>query len=124
MVHGGFPVKSDREVSGSDQEKYNMVIVGGPDENALAAKYWDELPVRTSDQSIEIAGLKPLPRKDSVLGFLHYNPSATRRLILRYRLRSISRAPSRDTTHSSCTVFHPGRLAGIQKTLSRVHRHY
>lgn len=81
MVDGGFPLIRDREVTVHDQEQFNLIIVGGPEENSLAASIWPDLPVVTNDDSIKVADLKPLPREGMLLQFTHTNPVAPDRLV-------------------------------------------
>lgn len=80
MEWGGFPVKTDREVNEDDLEKYNLILVGGPDENLQAASAWGHLPVTTGNGKISIDGMPALPRQGSTLGILFRNPAQPQRL--------------------------------------------
>jgi hypothetical protein len=80
--HGRFPVKTDREVTGKDLARFNLVLLGGPKENALVARMADRLPITIDDDNRLIAGdREPVDLDGTGYRLAYYNPLAPQRLI-------------------------------------------
>lgn len=54
-------IKDDREINDADIAAFNLLLLGGPDENTLVAKMAGNLPVKTDGGQIMTPGARSLP---------------------------------------------------------------
>lgn len=82
MPTGRFPIKDDREVTAEDLQHYNLIILGGANDNALTSLLQSRLPITINERNELIAGgRKPLNLDGGRYSLLYYNPLAPQRLI-------------------------------------------
>jgi len=82
MPAGRFTVKADREVTADDLLHYSLLILGGPDDNTLAAAMLPRLPITLTVKNELIAGTRiPLNMDGGRFCLSYYNPLAPARLI-------------------------------------------
>lgn len=53
---GRFHVKADVDVTDADMQNYDMLLIGGPEHNLITGKIANQLPIRFSDDGVEIEG--------------------------------------------------------------------
>lgn len=82
MLYGRQPVKADHDVTAADMARHHLILLGGPRENAVAARLAPQLPVNL------LAGRVVLAReeeswalRDGMYALRHYNPEAPQRLL-------------------------------------------
>jgi|GEM_PF-974612 len=82
MPAGRIPVKSDREVTAENLERFNLIILGGASDCALTSLIQSRLPLAFNEHNELIAGGRgPLKLDGGHYTLAHYNPLAPRRLI-------------------------------------------
>jgi predicted esterase len=80
LLYGHLKVKADTAVSGTDLQRYNLVLIGRADENRLVQKMQGQLPVQFDQEIVCSDGVR-LPGRAAVIGLYFYNPLAPARLI-------------------------------------------
>jgi hypothetical protein len=53
-----YPIKNDVEVTTDELARYSLVLLGGPRENALAARIAERLPVRFDERGLTVRGVR------------------------------------------------------------------
>ncbi len=92
MSIGGARILADTMVNDRDLEQYNMLLIGGPEENRLVAKMWDHFPFTVNRKNeLVVANRKPLPLDSAGIRFAYYNPLSPKRLIF---LITVPRSPT------------------------------
>jgi len=82
MPAGRIPIKADREVTAEDLQHYNLIILGGANDNALASLLQSRLPITINEKNELIAGgRKPLNLDGGRYSLCYYNPLAPQHLI-------------------------------------------
>ena len=81
---GKVPVKADTEVTASDIATKNLLLIGGPNENAVVKRLMRALPVREERGSLRVFDEKPVSLDGRGYAFVHRNPEAPQRLIAVY----------------------------------------
>ncbi len=82
MALGQFPVKADKDVTEQDIRQNNLILLGTPAENSLAARIESGLPLKiNAEQELLVEGRKPLSLKESGICLACYNPLAPQRMI-------------------------------------------
>ncbi|MHB0939212.1 MAG: sugar-binding protein [Armatimonadota bacterium] len=82
MPAGRIPIKADREVTAEDLEQYNLIILGGANDNALTSLLQSRLPITINEKNELIAGgRKPLNMDGGRFSLLYYNPLSPKRLV-------------------------------------------
>ncbi len=90
MPAAAFPTKADSDVTQADMEHFNLILLGGIDDNSATQRIWPKLPlVLEADGSLKVGG-RVLDAEDSVVSLHHYNPLAPQRLV--YVVAPIGRA--------------------------------
>jgi len=90
MPSAAFPTKADIDVTQADMEHFNLILLGGIDDNRATQRIWSRLPlVLEADGSLK-AGGRVLDAEDSVVSLHHHNPLAPQRLV--YIVAPIGRA--------------------------------
>lgn len=64
---------TDREISEGDLRQYSLILVGGPEENAIAARLISELPLEISSQGIVVDG-RSFPAADGAVKMVYPHP--------------------------------------------------
>ncbi len=97
MGVGGTLVLADTSVSEDDLKRYNLLLIGGPKENRLVGRMWDQFPFTVNRKNQLIAGdREPLILDSAGIRFAYYNPLAPKRLIF---LLTVPRSPEWMETH-------------------------
>ncbi|MDA1015681.1 MAG: prolyl oligopeptidase family serine peptidase [Planctomycetota bacterium] len=76
-----FPVRADSKLGDLPLEKYNLLLVGTPENNSLLGRIASKLPYRIEDGALRAGDRKPLALNGSVLGFHYFNPEHPGRII-------------------------------------------
>ncbi len=74
-------VKTDREVASADIEQHNLILYGGPADNAITARIADRLPIRIKDGTVRISG-RTYSGDGVAVKFCYPNPLNTERLVV------------------------------------------
>jgi hypothetical protein len=80
MEFGSIPAKPDTEVTNSDMERYNLILLGTADQNSLVARLADKLPVRIKN-TLVVCNDVSWQWRDKCLGLRYYNPINPQRQI-------------------------------------------
>jgi hypothetical protein len=80
MDTGGHPVCSDKELSDSDQEKYNLILLGGVRENGIVDDIAADLAVALKKDSVTI-GTEPVSLSGRGSWIVQKNPAYPERLV-------------------------------------------
>ena len=76
-----FPVVADSALSSEQEENYNLILIGTPEENSAARAILPELPIAIQNDSLA-AGKRPrMPLKDQVLSLLYPHPEYPQRFV-------------------------------------------
>ena len=81
MPYAKLICKADVDVTEKDQEKYNLVLIGSPEENIVIKKIVNQLPVKLIEQGIVCSDDIVWPVKDFGLNVTYLNPNHPQRLI-------------------------------------------
>lgn len=82
MAAGNIPVKADRELTDEDMARYNLVLIGLAQDNAVTERLMDKLPLAINDKNeLLTRGREPVSLNEAGLRLFYYNPLAPRRLI-------------------------------------------
>jgi hypothetical protein len=82
MPAARFAMKADVDVTAADMQRYNLLLVGGLQENTLTASLLPRLPFTVNAQGELLAGgREPVSLQGALLQMIYYNPLAPRRLI-------------------------------------------
>jgi pimeloyl-ACP methyl ester carboxylesterase len=76
-----IPVKLDSAVTAEDLRTKNLVLIGGPDENAVTRMIADQLPAVDRDGKISLAGIGAYDLANRGYTQYHYNPRDPQRLV-------------------------------------------
>lgn len=76
-----FPVRADSDLGDLRLEKYNLLLVGTPQDNSYLRRIAAKLPYTIENGVLNAGGRKPLSLSGSVLGFHFYNPEHPERLV-------------------------------------------
>ncbi len=79
--HHPLRVKRDVEVTREDERAYSLILLGGPDANALTRRLAKRLPLNVTRDAIEIDG-KRWQVSDAVLPLIYPSPAAAHRYVL------------------------------------------
>ncbi len=90
MTSAAFPTKADRDVTQADMAHFNLILLGGIDDNSVTHRIWSKLPVVLEADGSLKAGGRVLDAEDSVVSLHHYNPLAPQRLV--YIVAPVGRA--------------------------------
>jgi len=75
-MHGGrFEIKSDREIDSKSAHSGNLWLLGGPEENAVAAAMDRKLPIRIDDGAVSMDG-RSIKDPDLLLSYIYPNPNS------------------------------------------------
>lgn len=81
MTYGGYPVKADIEVTAEDQHRFNMILIGTAEQNAIVEEMAAAWPVSLAEgEAVSDDGVV-WGMKDCGLGLLHVNPGEPDRLV-------------------------------------------
>lgn len=80
-ANGNSIIKSDREVTPEDIEKFNLILFGSPETNALIATMNDNLPIRIEKNGVKVGDLE-YRGKDIGVKFIYPNPLNPRKYVL------------------------------------------
>lgn len=80
-LFGMLPGKPDMDITEDDMQKYNLIIIGTPEQNIVADMIKDHLPVKIEKNRIRTNDDFSWKFTDRALGLLYYNPFAPKRLI-------------------------------------------
>lgn len=81
-LYGNLNTKADDAVTAEDIARCNLVLIGTPKSNSLAARLAGRLPATIEGGRIAIADGTSLDAKGNALGLVHYNPENPERLLL------------------------------------------
>ena len=81
MLYGMLLGKPDVEVTESDIQKYNLVLIGTAEQNSIVEEIVSKLPVKLGKISVECSDGIKWGLRDAVVGLTYYNPKAPERLI-------------------------------------------
>lgn len=82
MTQGHIPVKTDKNVTADDLQHFNLILLGGTNDNALTSEILPKLPLTITAGSELIAGDRdPVSLKGAGLRLAYYNPLAPQRQI-------------------------------------------
>lgn len=73
-------IKRDADVTSDDMRTYNLILVGGPEDNFVARQVLGELPLRVTADAIEFFGEK-FAGRDLGLAMVYPNPLAPKRYL-------------------------------------------
>ncbi len=76
-----FPVRADSDLDDLRLEKYNLLLVGTPQNNSYLHRIAAKLPYTIENGVLNAGGRKPLSLTGSVLGFHFYNPEHLERIV-------------------------------------------
>ncbi|MCD6404815.1 MAG: hypothetical protein J7M19_03210 [Planctomycetes bacterium] len=76
-----IPVKRDVDVTDDDIRKRNLFLIGGPQNNAVAGRIAEGLPVVERDGKVVLDGKATYDLKGRGYTLYHYNPLAPKRLV-------------------------------------------
>ena len=74
-------VFDDRNLTRAQADEYSLILIGGPGENAVAARLAPRLPVRITSTSITL-GPKTIEATDAALHFIHPSPNNPDRYVV------------------------------------------
>jgi dienelactone hydrolase len=74
-------VFKDTEISETDLAQYSLLLVGGPEANAVSAKLMDRLPIRITEDQISLDG-HAFKAKDAAVQVLYPSPLNPQRYVL------------------------------------------
>lgn len=74
-------LKQDVEVTADDERAYSLILLGGADANAVTRRLGKRLPMRVSNNSVEVDG-KRWQVDDAVLQMIYPSPGADNRYVL------------------------------------------
>jgi pimeloyl-ACP methyl ester carboxylesterase len=81
-LYGNLNLKADDAVTADDIARCNLVLIGTPKGNSLAARLAGKLPATIGGDTITIADGTSLEAKGKALSLVHYNPENPGRLLL------------------------------------------
>jgi predicted esterase len=80
-LYGRLNVKADKDVTETDLQTCNLVLIGTASQNSLVARMAGRLPVRLANNKISCNDGLDVDAANRVLGLVHFNPLAPQRLI-------------------------------------------
>lgn len=81
MKHAEFPIVADSELTPEQEESCNLILIGRPVENSIAARIVEKWPIRIREGKLEAGNREPLALEEQVLSMLHFNPDHPERLV-------------------------------------------
>lgn len=84
MEFGMVPMAADTAVTDGQIASRNLLLLGGPEDNALVARIMPRLPVREAGGTLALFGAESIPLAGRGYGFVLPNPLQPRRLVLVY----------------------------------------
>ena len=76
-----FRTVADRDLTAEQQEKFNLILVGEPDDNLVTRRLLPSLPLKIEDQHLHVKWRDKIPLQNRVLSLLHPHPEYPQRLI-------------------------------------------
>jgi pimeloyl-ACP methyl ester carboxylesterase len=73
--------KPDVDVTESDLQKYNLVLIGTAEQNSIVAEIAENLPVQLKTNRVKCSDGIDWDIRDAVVGLTYHNPKAPKRLI-------------------------------------------
>lgn len=84
MEFGAISTVADTHVSAAQLASKNLMLLGGPQENALAAKLMPRMPIREEQGALRIFTSETIPLAGRGYGVVYPNPEHPRRLVFVY----------------------------------------
>lgn len=81
MPNGRFPIKADREVTPEDMRHMNLIVLGGPQDNALTATLLPRLPITITDNALKAGDRAPVPLDKGWFTLAYVNQLVPQRLL-------------------------------------------
>ncbi|WP_129794110.1 prolyl oligopeptidase family serine peptidase [Sphingosinicella sp. CPCC 101087] len=74
-------IVADRDLTPEMERSFSLVLIGGPDANAVSRRLWNRLPVRVSPDSVTIDG-RSFAARDALLDLVYPSPVADDRYVM------------------------------------------
>ncbi|MBS1605317.1 MAG: hypothetical protein JST42_21815 [Bacteroidetes bacterium] len=81
FLRDSIPCKTAREITRSDVENYNLILIGTDSTNPTLRPIWQHIPLRVNSDFVQI-GAKTYVGKDLSYILIHPNPSSTGKYVL------------------------------------------
>ena len=76
-----FPVVADRDFTGEQEARCNLILIGKPEENSVTATFCKRIQVSVKGNTLKVADRPSMKLTSHVLGLLHPNPRHPKRLV-------------------------------------------
>jgi len=84
MEFGRVPVVADRDLTAEQVASKNLILVGGAQDNSVAAQLMRQMPIREEQGALRVFDEAPVWLEGRGYGFVYPNPEAPKRLVLVY----------------------------------------
>jgi len=84
MEFGRLPIFADEDVTEEQLASRNLILVGGPRDNSVAARLMSQMPVREENGRLQIGDEEPVSLDGRGYAFVHPNPEHPMRLVMVY----------------------------------------
>jgi poly(3-hydroxybutyrate) depolymerase len=84
LEFGRVPMVADRDLTAQQIASKNLILIGGAQDNSVAARLMPQMPVREEQGALRVFDEAPVSLEGRGYGFVNPNPEAPKRLVLVY----------------------------------------